>query len=97
MWNDTDSPLAYFISFRSYGTWLHGDKRGAIDRAHNRYRTPYLPSQAKWLHYNEQQLKTEPLIPKARHRKSCGSSDSGDLRHPKVVPACAECSDKSRP
>jgi len=32
MWNDTDTPLAYFISFRSYGTWLHGDKRGSIDR-----------------------------------------------------------------
>jgi hypothetical protein len=51
MWNDTDTPLAYFISFRSYGTWLHGDKRGAIDRVHNRYRTPYLPSQGKWQRY----------------------------------------------
>ncbi len=70
MWNDTDTPLAYFISFRSYGTWLHGDKRGAIDRVHNRYRTPYLPSDAKWLQYNEQLLKTEPLILKAHHRKA---------------------------
>src|SRR6266566_1829504 len=25
MWNDTDTPLACFISFRTYGTWLHGD------------------------------------------------------------------------
>jgi len=23
MWNDTDTPLAYFISFRTHGTWLH--------------------------------------------------------------------------
>ena len=38
MWNDTDTPLAYFISFRTYGTWLHGDERGSIDRFHNRYR-----------------------------------------------------------
>ena len=25
-------PVAYFISFRAYGTWLHGDKRGSMDR-----------------------------------------------------------------
>ena len=35
--------LAYFITFRTYGTWLHGDQRGSIDRFHNRYGTPKLP------------------------------------------------------
>ncbi|MBI1763906.1 MAG: transposase [Acidobacteria bacterium] len=35
-------PLAYFISFRCYGTWLHGDARGSVDRSHNRYGTPFL-------------------------------------------------------
>ena len=25
-------PLAYLITFRTYGTWLHGDDRGAVDR-----------------------------------------------------------------
>jgi len=24
--------LAYFITFRCYGTWFHGDERGSIDR-----------------------------------------------------------------
>ena len=70
MWNDTDTPLAYFISFRTYGTWLHGDKRGSIDRFHNRYRSPYLPPNKKWHHYNQQQLKTKPLILEARQRAS---------------------------
>ena len=70
MWNDTDIPLAYFISFRTYGTWLHGDKRGSIDRFHNRYRSPYLAPNEKWLEHNRQHLKTEPLILRARHRKS---------------------------
>jgi hypothetical protein len=70
MWNDTDIPLAYFISFRSYGTWLHGDNRGSIDRFHNRYRSPYIPANKKWLHYNEQRLKAKPLLLKAAHRKS---------------------------
>jgi len=70
MWNDTDTPLAYFISFRAYGTWLHGDKRGSIDRFHNQYRKPYAKSNDKWLRYNEQRLQSAPLILKARHRRS---------------------------
>ena len=69
MWNDTDTPLAYFISFRSYGTWLHGDKRGSIDRFHNRYRTSYLPRNDSWRNYNQSQLKTKPLLLEPRHRK----------------------------
>ncbi len=28
-------PFAYFITFRCYGTWPHGDARGSVDRAHN--------------------------------------------------------------
>lgn len=70
MWNDTDTPLAYFISFRAYGTWLHGDKRGSIDRFHNRYRAPYIQASDKWRYYNEQRLRSDPLILKARHRNT---------------------------
>jgi REP element-mobilizing transposase RayT len=70
MWNDTDTPLAYFISFRTYGTWLHGDKRGSIDRFHNSFRSPYLPPNEKWLAHNQELLKAQPLILSARHRKA---------------------------
>lgn len=35
-------PVAYFITIRTYGTWLHGDPRGSDDRHHNRYGRPYL-------------------------------------------------------
>lgn len=69
VWNDTETPLAYFISFRSYGTWLHGDNRGSIDRFHNRYKSPYLPASKTWHDYNQQRLRVEPLILKAEHRK----------------------------
>jgi REP element-mobilizing transposase RayT len=31
-WDDNDRPLAYFITFRTHGTWLHGDQRGSVDR-----------------------------------------------------------------
>ena len=68
MWNNTDTPLAYFISFRSYGTWLHGDQRGSIDRFHNRYGSPFIPPNSNWLRYNQQRLITEALILEASHR-----------------------------
>ena len=31
-WDDNDGPLAYLITFRTYGTWLHGDDRYSVDR-----------------------------------------------------------------
>ncbi len=31
-WDDSQWPLAYLITFRTYGTWLHGDERYSIDR-----------------------------------------------------------------
>jgi REP element-mobilizing transposase RayT len=70
LWNDTDAPLAYLISFRSYGTWLHGDKRGSIDRFHNRYGDPYLPPDDIWQLHNRNQLKMPPFILTARERRS---------------------------
>jgi hypothetical protein len=39
-WNDTDEPLAYLITFRTYGTWLAGDERGSIDKYHNTFGGP---------------------------------------------------------
>ena len=60
MWNDTDIPLGYLISFRSYGTWLHGDERGSIDRLHNRYLSPYLAGSDRRKEVNARRLKSKP-------------------------------------
>jgi REP element-mobilizing transposase RayT len=45
-WDDNEGPLAYLITFRTYGTWLHGDDRLSVDRhGKNVYGTPkVLPS-----------------------------------------------------
>lgn len=37
-----DAPLAYLITFRTYGTWLHGKQAGSVDRGHNMPGTPML-------------------------------------------------------
>jgi hypothetical protein len=34
--------LGYFISFHTYGSWLHGCDAGSVDRAHHTPGTPYL-------------------------------------------------------
>ncbi|MFN6963590.1 MAG: hypothetical protein ACK4S4_07470 [Pyrinomonadaceae bacterium] len=31
-WDANEAPLAYLITFRTFGTWLHGDDRYSVDR-----------------------------------------------------------------
>ena len=70
MWNDTDLPLGYLITFRCHGTWLHGDERGSTDRFQNIYKTPHIPSNDRWRDYNQRQLISEPLILSLDQRQS---------------------------
>ena len=69
-WNDTDVPLAYLITFRTYGTWLPGDERGAIDRFHNKYRGPRAdPNQIREAQ-SSLLLKSDPVKLDSRGRKA---------------------------
>lgn len=61
-------PLAYLITFRGYGTWLHGDRRGSVDRFHNRFGTPRLPPNERWRKYNRELLKRSPVKLRSRQR-----------------------------
>jgi REP element-mobilizing transposase RayT len=70
MWNDTDTPLAYLITFRCHGTWLHGDERGSIDRYHNQYNTPYLPPNERWHQHNSRKLRQESVTLGSARRES---------------------------
>ncbi len=66
--SDERIPLAYHITFRSYGTWLHG-RAGSVDRFHNRYETPRLAADTKRLVYNQSLLKQPPVyLTTARRR-----------------------------
>ena len=70
MWNDTDIPLAFLITFRSYGTWLHGDERSSISRHKNQYKSLRLPQNEKWLDTNTQRLKSEIVTLNAEQRNA---------------------------
>ena len=68
MWNDTDTPLAYLITFRCYGTWLHGDIRGSVDRAHNKFGTPKLQHEPARKGYVRTIAKNDPVVLDGRRR-----------------------------
>ena len=41
--NIPEAHIATFVTFRTYGSWLHGDTRGSIDRFTNAYGQQRLP------------------------------------------------------
>lgn len=63
---DEHTPFGYLITFRSYGTWLHG-KQGSVDRFHNAYGTPKLPADDARHRYNRRELAQPPVRLSARH------------------------------
>jgi REP element-mobilizing transposase RayT len=47
-----DQPLANFITFTTYGSWLHGRAPGSVDAIHNEPGTPFLPADIDVEHAN---------------------------------------------
>ena len=66
----TSSPLAYLITFRCYGTWLHGDERGSVDRNHRAYATPMLPPGAVRATRDRRLMKQLPVTLDEKRRKA---------------------------
>ncbi|HVS21962.1 MAG TPA: transposase [Pyrinomonadaceae bacterium] len=62
-------PRAYLITFGTYGTWMHGEDRGSIDRQHNVYGTPGLEPNRYRKQAETRQLK-HPLLLKPARRKA---------------------------
>lgn len=67
---DRSVAKGYLITFRCYGTWLHGDERDSVDRRYyNAYGAPKIKPDAVSEARKAGQLKTEPFILGARERK----------------------------
>lgn len=45
----TDHPSAYLITFHTYGSWLHGELKGSVDRQHNRPGTEFAAADSQRL------------------------------------------------
>jgi len=55
-------PLAYFLTWHTYGTWIHGDDRGSVDDRHNQPNTPMLDPNPERRRRAVGLMKSEPLI-----------------------------------
>jgi REP element-mobilizing transposase RayT len=64
-------PLAYLITVRSYGTWLHGDERGSMDRReYNRYGDPKIAASALRVSRDRNLMRAEPFAFNATIRQN---------------------------
>lgn len=63
-------PRAYFITFTSYGTHLHGSKNNSVDRNHNQYDTRRIPSQPHLERYEIESLKNAVVTFDQNHRQT---------------------------
>jgi REP element-mobilizing transposase RayT len=68
--SDSHVPLGYLITFRTYGSWLHGDERRSVDRSHNRYGDPLIPANERWRKHNRESMKRLPVLLDARKREA---------------------------
>jgi len=61
--------LAYFITFSTYGTWLHHNEKGSVDRDHNFYGTPFLDSDDSAERLNKVVMVQSPYVMSAAERE----------------------------
>ena len=61
-------PLAYFITFTTYATWLHGREAGSVDRFHNVPGTPFLAPDAARESANRDAMRQPPYALDAPRR-----------------------------
>ncbi len=57
----SDRPLAYHITFGTYGMRLHGDARGTVSRQQNEFGEPIIGRDTRWEALEEQTLRFEPV------------------------------------
>ena len=67
--DDNDFPFAYLITFRCYGTWLHGEARGSMDRKHNTYGMPTIAPNPQLERSDAGQRQHEPITLNAKQRR----------------------------
>lgn len=74
-------PAAYFLTFRCYGTWLHGDPRGSIDRAHNAPDTPLQDPNARREKHERALLRNPPVILRHAEREMIAGANREHCEH----------------
>ena len=64
-----DGPLAYHITIGTYGTRLHGDPRGTVDRSINKPGDPIIGKNEDWQRIERSQLRFPPVTLTMQQRR----------------------------
>ncbi|MBA3694234.1 MAG: transposase [Acidobacteria bacterium] len=60
---ESNYPIAYLITIRSYGTWLHGNEKGSVDRhGFNIFGTPRMFQSQILSDFMKQEMKEKPVL-----------------------------------
>jgi REP element-mobilizing transposase RayT len=63
IYEENQFPLAYLLTFRTFGTWFHGDERESVGRdGRNRYGKPRIQPKAEFESAMEKEMKQSPFI-----------------------------------
>jgi len=73
-------PIAYLLTWPTYGTWLHGDGRGSVDREHNIPGTPLIPADARRALRESARLKHKPVRLDEKSRQIVGEAIADHCR-----------------
>ena len=57
-----EAPLAYFLTFTTYGRWLHGDRRGSVDRKRNEPGGPGIEPSPSLVQYERDFRSKHPAV-----------------------------------
>jgi REP element-mobilizing transposase RayT len=55
-------PPGYFLTWHTYGTWLHGEAAGSVDKDHNAFNSPRLPPDSARFAGERSMMKDEPFV-----------------------------------
>lgn len=63
-------PLAYFITFTTHGSWLHGDERGSVDPWHNQYESPTIDRNDAIQNSDRKRMRRDSVVLNAEMRRA---------------------------
>ncbi|MFA6045370.1 MAG: transposase [Phycisphaerales bacterium] len=73
---------AYFITFRCYGTWLHGDERGSVNRKMPRgFGDPFIPPTQELEAMRGRALQHAPVVLSGEARETVEGSIRGVCKY----------------
>ena len=82
-WDDNIFPLAYLITFRCYGTWLHGDERNSIDthKGKNLYGSPKISHNSNLKKLMQNKMKQSAFLLNKKQQEAVEVAIKGICEH----------------